>query len=116
MTAITKIIPLLAVNTHISRECEHARLIDGAIESQINHDGDVVDTVMVPAAASTPVVSAGVVTGIPEPQDGVKYLVNAVVFNASDRSDLCVYDRATAVANKAPMPGVAYQRSLVFSK
>jgi hypothetical protein len=41
----------------------------------------------------------GTVTGLPEPQDGVLFLVNARVFGASERTDLVQFDAVQTVRN-----------------
>jgi hypothetical protein len=39
-----------------------------------------------------PIVKDGTVTGLPPKMDGVKVLVNGIVFGASDRDDLVMFD------------------------
>jgi len=45
------------------------------------------------------VASDGLVSGLPEPQANVLFLVNARVFGASDRADLVQFDAAQTVRN-----------------
>ncbi len=111
--AITKIIPFLSVSTNIAADATDANLIEGAEAIKHKHDGNEVDALRVPACSSPPIVKDGVVSGIPDAQDGVAYLVNAVVFNASNRSDIMQYDAAQAVKNIAPAVGVSYQRAFL---
>lgn len=56
----------------------------------------------IPASVFTvsPSVSPeGTVTGLPEPQSEVLFLVNARVFGASDRTDLVQFDAAQTLRN-----------------
>jgi hypothetical protein len=50
-------------------------------------------------ATAPTVAHDGAVSGLPEPQDGVLFLVNARVFGASDRADLVQFDAAQTVRN-----------------
>ena len=50
-------------------------------------------------AVALSVAPDGTVTGLPKPQDGVLFLVNARVFGASDRADLVQFDAAQTVRN-----------------
>lgn len=114
--AIAKIIPFLSVSTNIAADAEYASLIEGATHETLEHDGQNVDVLLVPACDAPPTVADGVVSGLPKAEAGVFLLVPAVVFGASDRKDLCQYDPTTNVKNIAPKKGVAYQRGFVFKK
>ena len=50
-------------------------------------------------AVAPSVAPDGTVSGLPEPQDGVLFLVNARVFGASDRTDLVQFDNTKTVKN-----------------
>lgn len=112
--ANAKIIPLLSVETLIKADAAHADQIEGATPHALDHDGTAVDCLAVPACSSPPIVKDGVVEGLPDAEDGVLYLVPAVVFSSvKDRTDVIQYDNTTNVKNVPPLRGVAYQTSFI---
>lgn len=112
--ANAKIKSLLSVETLIKADAAHADQIEGAVPHALDHDGTVVECLSVPACSSPPIVKDGVVENLPDAEDGVLYLVPAVVFsNVHNRSDVIQYDNATNIKNIPPLRGVAYQTSFI---
>lgn len=115
---MTTIRSLLAVNTNIIASADFAKNIEGAQPFILEHNGQHVPCLRIPACASPPQVDGDAVHGLPDPEDGVVFLVSAIVFSkaSTHRKDLAQYDNTKSVKNEAPATGVAYQTALKFAQ
>lgn len=115
---MTTIRSLLAVNTNILASADFAKNIEGAQPHIVEHNGQHVPSLRIPACASPPQVDGETVSGLPDSEEGVVFLVSAIVFSkaSTHRKDLAQYDNTKSVKNEAPATGVAYQTALKFAQ